>query len=52
MCEFINCLFSFILGVIVGGVGLYYNLYYDIKAFEKEWEPVLLILNKRNEKQR
>lgn len=49
MCEFISCLFSFVLGVIAGGVGIYYKLYNDIKAFEKEWEPVLLILKQRNE---
>ena len=50
MCETISLLFSFALGVIVGGVGLYYKLYHDIKAFEKEYEPVLLLLKeKRNE---
>jgi len=49
MCEIITCLLSFILGCIVGGVGLYHNLYEDIKAFEKEYEPVLLILKQRNE---
>jgi len=49
MCEFISCLFSFVLGAIAGGVGIYNKLYNDIKAFEKEWEPVLLILKQRNE---
>ena len=49
MCEIISCLLSFVLGCIVGGVGLYYKLYEDIKAFEKEYEPVLLVLKQRNE---
>lgn len=50
MCEIISCLLSFTLGVIAGGVGLYYKLLNDIKAFEKEYEPVLLLLKeKRNE---
>ena len=50
MCEIISCVLSFTLGVIAGGVGLYYKLYNDIKAFEKEYEPVLLLLKERNEK--
>jgi len=50
MCEFISCLLSFTLGVIAGGVGLYYKLYNDIKTFEKEYEPVLLLLKQRDEK--
>ena len=49
MVETISCLFSFLLGAIAGGIGIYYKLYNDIKAFEKEWEPVLLILKQRNE---
>ena len=52
MCEIISCLLSFTLGVIAGGVGLYYKLYTDIKAFEKEYEPVLLLLREKNENQR
>ena len=51
MCEIISCLLSFTLGVIAGGVGLYYKLLNDIKSFEKEYEPVLLLLKeKQNEK--
>ena len=49
MCEIFSCLFSFTLGVIGGGVLLYYKLYNDIKAFEKEYEPVLLLLKEKNE---
>jgi H+/Cl- antiporter ClcA len=50
MCETISYLFSFALGMIAGGVGLYYKLLKDIKAFEKEYEPVLLLLKeKQNE---
>lgn len=47
MCEVISCIFSFVLGVIAGGVGLYYKLLSDIKAFEKEYEPILLLLRER-----
>ena len=50
MCEIISCVLSFVLGVITGGVCLYYKLLSDIKAFEKEYEPILLLLKaKRNE---
>ena len=30
MCEVIGYLLSFTLGIIAGGVGLYYKLYNDI----------------------
>lgn len=46
MCEIMNCFFSFALGMIVGGVSLYWKLLADIKAFEEEYKPVLLVLNK------
>jgi len=47
MCEVLSCVFTFVLGTIVGGVGIYYKLLEDIKAFEREYEPVLLLLNKK-----
>jgi len=49
MCEFLSCLFAFTLGAIVGGVGIYYKLLEDIKAFEREYKPILLLLRRRNE---
>jgi hypothetical protein len=50
MCEVISCVLSFTLGIIAGGVGLYYKLLMDIKAFEREYEPLLLLLKeKQNE---
>lgn len=50
MCDAISYLFSFALGMIFGGASVYYSLLKDIKAFEKEYEPVLLLLKqKRNE---
>ena len=47
MCEVLNFVFAFVFGVIVGGVGTYYKLLKDIQAFEREYKPILLLLNKR-----
>ena len=49
MCEIISCLLSFTLGVIAGGVGLYYKLYYDIKDFEKKYNTVLITVGSKDE---
>ena len=49
MCETISYLFSFILGVIAGSVGLYYKLYKDIKDFEEKYATILLAINKEDE---
>jgi hypothetical protein len=49
MCEFLDFLFTFLLGAITGGLCMYYRLLADIKAFEEEYEPVLLLLKQRNE---
>ena len=49
MCEVISYLLSFTLGMIAGGIGLYYKLYKDIKDFEEKYYAVLLTIDKKNE---
>lgn len=50
MCELIDIIFSFTLGVMVGGLGLYYKLYEDIRDFEKKYGTLVFAITRKDEK--
>ena len=52
MCEIIGFISAFAFGVIVGGFGLYYKLYEDIKDFEKKYGTLVFAITCKDEKQR
>ena len=49
MCEIIDFISVFALGVIVGGLGLYYKLYEDIKDFEKKYGKLVFAITRKDE---